>query len=122
MCRSSITPTPHLRPHAGPTQPAPLMVLGLWSRHLSAVMSDYYHLRCVHRCDHSASLHKVSLALINIHTCSGHFSFPGNRGGDRVAGAFLPSCLMEGGNLRLIPQRANSTLNLDGHGLMRLAL
>lgn len=28
------------------------------------------------RWDHSASLCKVSLALINIHTCSGHLNFP----------------------------------------------
>lgn len=39
-----------------------------------------------------------------------------------MALAFLPSCLMEEGNLRISLRRADSALNLDGHGLIRLTL
>lgn len=74
------------------------------------------------RWDHSASLRKVSLALINIHTCSGRLNFPPSRGGGWVVRALLPSCLTEEGNLRVILWPADSALNLDGHGLIRLTL
>lgn len=39
-----------------------------------------------------------------------------------MARAFLPSCLMEEGNMRLIHRRAGSASNLDGRGLIRLIL
>lgn len=82
---------------------------------------DYYHLSAVRPGDITQQvLHKVSLALINIHTRNGRFIFPRIRGGGRVVGAFLPSCLTEEGNVRVILQSAGSALNLDGHGLIRL--
>lgn len=48
--------------------------------------------------------------------------FPRKAGRGGVAGAFLPSFLMKESNLRLILRRADSALNLDGHGLIRLTL
>lgn len=47
---------------------------------------------------------------------------PRSRGGGCVVRALLPSCLMEEGNLRVILWHADSALNLDGHGLIRLTL
>ena len=39
-----------------------------------------------------------------------------------MARAFLPSCLMEEGNVRLIHRRAGYASNLDRHGLIELTL
>lgn len=71
------------------------------------------------------SLSKFAQSLISldkIHTCNGRFIFLWSRDGGRVVRAFLPSCLLEEGNLRIILWRAGSVLNLDGHGLIRLTL
>lgn len=50
----------------------------------------------------------------------GSFHFPGNHRARLAAMAFMASCLMKAGNLRLILGHAGLTLNLNCHELIRV--